>query len=207
MRKPCPFKGTQKSAEERAAQFNTAQFHGITGDFRILYSRKKTVDQQRTLVKVIKNAIPSNVYQAVYEAFKRLIAQKPKKHRRRGINFWSYHIGCWTPRFGKLIIPTANSFDKSVNGIEEFQKTLKKIGLHKHVEKLFKNHFLALYKRYKAVNGDENAINKVFKTVAINLDGVSKPHIDGLDFDDGLCLVLPFGNYEGNDIRPPICHQ
>ena len=99
---------------------------------------------------------------------------------------------------GKLIIPTANSFDESVNGIEEFQNSLEQLGLHTHIEQLFKNHFLKLYERYKAVNGDKNAINEAFKTMAVNLDGVSKPHVDGLDFDDGMCLVLPFGNYEGN---------
>jgi hypothetical protein len=96
-------------------------------------------------------------------------------------------------------VPTTNSFNNSVKGIEEFQQTLKGLGLHSEIERTFKNHF-DLYLQYKAVNGDKNAINKAFKTMAVNIDGVSKPHIDGLDFDDGMCLVLPFGNYEGGDV-------
>ncbi len=184
-------------AEARARQFNPSQFQVVRGDFRILFANKGKPEQDRTLVKVIKGAIPEQVSKAVYAAFKALMAHKPRQHRRRGINFWSYHVGCWTPRFGKKIVPTANSFDKIVRGIEEFQKTLRDLGLQTLVEKLFKNHFLNLYRKYKAVNGDKNAINKVYKTMAVNIDGVSRPHIDGLDFDDGMCLVLPFGNYEG----------
>jgi hypothetical protein len=106
---------------------------------------------------------------------------------------------------GKRIKKTANSFDKNVKGISNFQKVLKASGFLKAVDVLVKNHFPNMCKSYKLVNGDKKAISKVFKTMAVNIDGISKPHIDGLDYDEGMCLVFPFGLYQGIHIVYICC--
>lgn len=197
-------------AVEYAAKFDIDKFKQITSDMQILYKAKGVEKQERTLVKVIKDVIPHKITDEVYEAIevlkdkvtrprngKKGKLSKTKKHKRRNINGWSYHIGVWTPKLGKKIVPTANSWNKSVPGIEEFRKVLINCGLLQLVDSLVTTHFPKMAKRYKKVNSDPSAISEIFKTMAVNIDGISKPHVDGLDYDDGMCLVIPLGHYSG----------
>lgn len=164
--------------------------------------------QDRTLVKVLKGDIPDGVVTRVEQAmkkFRRLVKRKKNgqkkkkftKHARKRINNWSYHVGVWTTQGGTTIVPTAASSNEKVNGIEEFRQALVDCGLLTLVDQLTSKHFRHMALAYKSVNNDPKAITRVFKTMAINMDGISQPHVDGLDYDDGMCLVIPFGNYEG----------
>ncbi len=178
----------------------------IDGDIQIMYNDPGVERRERTLIKVVKGAIPTTVINSVQQAmatFKHGLCtdaygnpKEPTKHERGGINSWSYHVGAWTPQGGADgIMPTASHWN--IKGMPEFRKDLERSGFFGRVDNLFDSHFRPLQQRYKAVNGDCRAITKTFKTMAVNMEGISMPHIDSQDYGDGMCLVIPFGSYGG----------
>lgn len=163
--------------------------------------------QERTLIKTIKNAVGSKLVKRMNKAISQLktanepTTEKAKADLARGLtNGWSYHLGSWTPQAGKRIRACAENF--SLKGIGKFFKAMaSKHGLRQKVEGLTRRHFKLMAQRYnEVVDGDPDRITDVFRTMAVNIDGESKPHIDMNDKRDGLCLVMPFGEFSGGDL-------
>ncbi len=171
-------------------------FTVFSGDKQLLRPGEEE-PQFRTLVKSIEKGIEEVIWRGAWEALLKFLERKRRKHKRGRINSWSYHAGAWSPRGGKNIVATAHSKDKNVPGIEALLAQFRTIGLYDAVDALVKNHFPQMYKDYVAVNGDPNAITRVFKVMAINIDGIASAHIDSGDYKDGYCLVIPFGDYTG----------
>ena len=193
--KPKPWAGTNSTAGEYAAKFDIRRFLRIKCDKQVAYHEAGKNLQDRTLIKVLKDELPRQLVTEVYLAILKFVNTSPTKKGRLNVNSWAYHLGVWTPRLATMIFPTGDSYN--IEGIDEVRRALLSTGLISMVDTIARRHFPRLAKEYTAVNGDPAAISEVFKTMALNLDGVAAPHIDGLDKEDGMCLVVPLGNYRG----------
>ena len=59
-----------------------------------------------------------------------------------------------------------------------------------------------LYKAYSVVKKEHRPFDP-FSTVMVNGEPIKKIHKDGKDYRDGLCLVIPFGNFSGGNLMFP----
>ena len=182
------------------SRYNINNFPVLDGDYKVLIPGVGS-EERRTLIKVVKRALNERLVRRMTKGIKTIkdlnkMPRGEKKKRERVIS-WSYHIGSWTPMLNTQIVATAMS--SQLKGIEQFMKKMVgQRGLRRKVEGLVCKHFPDMAARYTAVTRDDpDSITSIFRTVAINIDGESKPHVDSKDYDDGFCLVMPFGSYEG----------
>jgi len=93
--------------------------------------------------------------------------------------------------------PKLTSQTKHPSAREFLQKNTE---LFEFVSEVFHKHYSRLYEVYSKVSMPERLVG-VFGAVAVNVDYATEPHYDHDDFSNGLCWVMPFGNYTGGELK------
>jgi len=149
-----------------------------------------------TVIQLFKKAIPEFLLEQLLESLGVLVENYPphEKSSSRGEER-TYHLGCWRKSM------QAPDFTKQTKQHPATRVFLQKNGeLFGLVSDIFKQYYPRLYEIYSKVSMPERLVG-VFGTVAVNVDYATEPHYDSDDFSNGLCWVMPFGNYTGGELK------
>jgi len=148
-----------------------------------------------TVIQLFKRAIPKALLEQLLESLNVLLENLPPHETlsNRGKEK-TYHLGCWRKSMKE---PTITKQTNHPASREFLQKNAE---LFDFVSKVFHQHYPKLYEVYSKVSMPEKLVGN-FGTVAVNVDYATEPHYDSDDFSNGLCWVMPIGNYTGGELR------
>jgi len=157
-----------------------------------------------TLVKWLGGGIPQDLVKDLYQWTKDFIGTKTATNhiKSRGkITLLTWHFGRWRKY-------SVTESDTSLTQTEEGKMYFHLIQQHLTpiVDAAFRINFPELRKFMVNVNGEhENNASIAFKGFALNAS-ISTWHVDAHDYVNGICALIPFGEYEqGELVIPDLC--
>lgn len=153
-----------------------------------------------TNVRVFKSIITTELMHTLNETTNALIKLRPptpaKPGRDKRGDIEKYHLGCWR-KYTNQITVSKESQNKHASHWLRVNNPL-----FLHVSAIFQHHYPDLYAIYNAVPLPEKLVG-VFGMVALNVNFPSRLHTDDEDYRNGLCWVMPFGDYDGGNLVFP----